>query len=79
MRKNVCITYHMSKENEVAETCITIPMDAAVADDVLANQENSQYVKEGSSSITPIKQILNGGCLLVEEKRLGDDNEFHCE
>ena len=25
MRKNVCITYHMSKENEVAETCITIP------------------------------------------------------
>ena len=26
-----------------------------------------------------IKQILNGGCLLVEEKRLGDDNEFHCE
>ena len=39
MRKNVCITYHMSKENEVAETCITIPMDAAVADDVLANQE----------------------------------------
>ena len=46
MRKNVCITYHMSKENEVAETCITIPMDAAVADDVLSNQEHSRYVKE---------------------------------
>ena len=58
MRKNVCITYHMSKENEVAETCITIPMDAAVADDVLSNQEHSRYVKEGSSSITSIKQIL---------------------
>lgn len=59
MQKNICITYHMSKENEVAETCITIPMDAAVADDVLANQINSRYVKEGSSRITPVKQILN--------------------
>lgn len=59
MQKNVCITYHMSKENEVAETCITIPMDAVVADDVLANQEGSQYVKEGSFSITPVKQILS--------------------
>ena len=59
MRKTVCITYPMSKENEVAETCITIPMDAAVADDVLSNQEHSRYVKEGSSSITSIKQILS--------------------
>ena len=59
MRKNVCITYHMSKENEVAETCITLPMAEAVADDVLANQENSRYVKEGGSRITPVKQILN--------------------
>lgn len=59
MRKYVCITYHMNKENEVAETCITISMDAAVADDVLANQENSLYVKEGSSGIAPVKQILS--------------------
>lgn len=59
MRKYVCITYHMNKENEVAETCITIPMDEEVANDVLAKQERSRYVKEGSSSITPVKQILN--------------------
>lgn len=59
MRKYVCITYHMNKENEVAETCITIPMDATVADDVLANQERSQYVKEGNSGIAPVKQILS--------------------
>lgn len=59
MRKYVCITYHMNKENEVAETCITIPMDEMVADDVLANQEKSQYVKEGSFDITPVKRILS--------------------
>lgn len=59
MRKYVCVTYHMNKENEIAETCITIPMDATVADDVLANQECSQYVKEGSSGIAPVKQILS--------------------
>ena len=42
--KKVCITYHMTKPNEVAETCITLPLDDAIAKDLLKNQENSAYV-----------------------------------
>lgn len=57
--KYICITYHMSRENEVAETCITLPMDEKIADDILENQGDSQYVKQGSFSITAVKTILN--------------------
>lgn len=43
--KHVCITYHMTRPNEVAETCITLPLDDAIADDLLAHQECSAYVQ----------------------------------
>lgn len=43
--KHVCITYHMTKPNEVAETCITLPLDNSIADDLLAHQEGSAYVQ----------------------------------
>ena len=42
--KKVCITYHMTKPNEVAETCATIALDDAIADDLLSHQESSAYV-----------------------------------
>lgn len=43
--KHVCITYHMTKPNEVAETCITLPLDNSIADDLLAHQGGSAYVQ----------------------------------
>lgn len=57
--KNIIITYHMSRESEVAETCIKLPMQEHIADDILERQGDSQYVKQGSMSITAVKLILN--------------------
>lgn len=57
--KHICITYHMTRKNEIAETCITLPVEKHIADDILLNQGDSQYVGQGSFSITNIKIILN--------------------
>ena len=43
--KHVCITYHMTRPDEVAETCTTIALDDAIADDLLQHQERSAYVQ----------------------------------
>lgn len=43
--KHVCITYHMTRPNEVAETCTIIALDDAIADDLLRHQERSAYVQ----------------------------------
>ena len=43
--KHVCITYHMTRPHEVAETCTTIALDDAIADDLLQHQERSAYVQ----------------------------------
>ena len=42
--KHVCITYHMTRPNEVAETCTTIALEDSIAKDLLKNQEDSAYV-----------------------------------
>lgn len=34
---HLCITYHMEHDAEVAETCVTLPMRASVAADILRN------------------------------------------
>lgn len=56
--KRICITYHMTKENEVAETCITIAMEDTIASDILQHQGDSRYVKAHSFSITIVKSLL---------------------
>ena len=43
--KHICITYHMTKPNEVAETCTTIALDDPIADDLLQHQATSAYVQ----------------------------------
>lgn len=43
--KHVCITYHMTRPHEVAETCTTITLDNAIAEDLLTHQERSAYVQ----------------------------------
>lgn len=57
--KHLCITYHMETLNEIAESCITIPIKAEIAADIMEHQEESRYVRQGSISMTPIKAILN--------------------
>ena len=58
--KKVCITYHMTRPGEVAETCITLPLDDAIAKDLLKNQENSAYVVAPRSHKRPsIPALLN--------------------
>lgn len=54
--KHLCITYHMtkikgkrsdgSKTIEIIETCITLPMEDTIADDILEKQGESGYVKQ---------------------------------
>ena len=58
--KKVCITYHMTRPNEVAETCATIALDDAIADDLLTHQERSAYV-QGSERFSrlSIPALLN--------------------
>lgn len=46
--KHVCITYHMERKNEVAETCITLPMDDSVAAMLLTNQGDYFQLMEGA-------------------------------
>ena len=36
--KHISITYHMSREGEIAETCIILPMEDQIASDILEHQ-----------------------------------------
>lgn len=59
MRKYICITYHMAKlDGETAETCIDLPMDEKIADDILRAQRDSRYVKDAAWPIASILQNL---------------------
>lgn len=59
MRKYICITYHMAKlDGETAETCIDLPMDEKIADDILWAQRDSRYVKDAAWPIASILQNL---------------------
>ena len=57
--KRICITYHMTKANEIAETCITLPMSDDIATSVLAEQGESVYIRAYNGTLTAIKIILN--------------------
>lgn len=47
--RNICITYHMKRNNEIAETCITIPMEDKKAEELLATQEDWWQLMEGAT------------------------------
>ena len=42
--KKINITYHMEKGSEIAESCITLPMEDTVAEDILKNGEGSEHL-----------------------------------
>lgn len=49
--KHVCITYHMTRPGEEAETCITLPMTEENAQDLLANGEDSAVYRGNIAGI----------------------------
>ena len=42
--KKINITYHMEKGSEIAESCIILPMEDIVAEDILKNGEDSEHL-----------------------------------
>lgn len=65
--KKVCITYHMEKPGEEAETCITLPMIDFAADDIVALGNGSDYLQPNGrsrSSKGRIHRILCQVCAL---------------
>ncbi len=60
--KRVCITYHMSKPGEIAETCIALPMEDTVAEDLLEVGSESyylQFTKSAHSRKGLVRRILS--------------------
>lgn len=46
---NIRITYHMKREHEIAETCITLPMEDSKATEFLATQDEWCQLMEGAT------------------------------
>lgn len=42
--KRINIVYQMEKGIEIAESCITLPMEDTVAEDILKNGKDSEYL-----------------------------------
>ena len=56
--KHISITYHMSREGEIAETCIILPMEDQIASDILEHQEKSRHVREDGCGTIAVRTIL---------------------
>ena len=71
--KHICITYHMTRKSEIAETCITLPMEDAKAAELLACQEDCLQLREGATLDVLLRKlsILQGyqyaGFCIAEE------------
>lgn len=55
--KHICITYHMERPNEIAETCISLPMLDEVAADILAHCDDSPYMASAGAVNTILEQL----------------------
>lgn len=56
--KRICITYQMEKENEVAETCIVLPMTEIQAEQLFEDQSKFSYGIGKSHSVSQIIENL---------------------
>lgn len=54
---NVCITYHMKREGEIAETCITLPMEDKRATELLATQGDWWQLMEGATLYVLLQKL----------------------
>lgn len=77
--KRICITYRMERTSvksgiETAETCIVLPMMDRVAENILKNQERSQYisgicaVSEALKYISMMQGYSYAGFICAEEE-----------
>ena len=48
----------MSREGEIAETCIILPMEDQIASDILEHQEKSRHVREDGCGTIAVRTIL---------------------
>lgn len=82
--KRICITYQMHIKHfnphssipftETAESCITLPMRDLIANDLLANETESRYLREGGDVRETLEYIsllqgynFSGVCKIEEE------------
>lgn len=56
--KHLCITYHMSKPGEIAETCITLPMEDYAAGEIMEFQDEIQSMKQNTMSVAALEKLL---------------------
>ena len=56
---NICITYHMKREHEVAETCITLPMEDNKATELLTMQDEWPQLSEGATMDILLRKLSN--------------------
>lgn len=54
---HICITYHMKRERELAETCITLPMDDFVAAMLLTNQGDCYQLMAGAPLMILLREL----------------------
>lgn len=47
--KHLSITYHMTKPGEIAETCITLPMEEKIADEILEKGDRSIHLEAAAN------------------------------
>ena len=56
--RHLCITYHMSKPGEAAETCITHPMEDDAAREILRFQDEVESMKQDYMSVATLEKLL---------------------
>lgn len=78
MMKRLCITYHMYRNyprKEIAETCITLPMTPAIADDIIQNGEDSKYLSPAMADEN--MSVSTGGVIYEALCRLAEMQGYH--
>jgi hypothetical protein len=62
--KKLNIYYHLVKGEEIAETCITLPLQKSIADDVIKNQSKSRHLENHEAFSGDLCELLQYLALL---------------
>lgn len=71
--KRVCVTYKMIKGNDVAETCIVLPMEDSIAELVVANAVMPLQIHQILCALADLQGYHYAGICSAEEVRSEDD------
>lgn len=64
--KKLCITYHMEKPGETAETCITLPMLAETAENIMKTQTPTIEIEAVLELLSGLQGYEYAGTVCVE-------------